>query len=218
MTGNRASTSTSCPTSRTCRPTLRNQPVVSIFFCHAGTVAGGGAGDRALPGAPPALDVVEPMPYTTLQGLSDEVLPPDQRNYWKAENLDGLSNECVGACVNSGAVDLAVTSPLGVVALYPKGRAITRWRRSAALDGRALAVFGVCVVAVASARGRRTEHRPHPVPLPPARAYSTPASPPTSRARRTPRRSPPVVRGARSGSNAWSRSQAPATTPTTRSG
>ena len=116
---------------------LRNQPVVSIFVCHAGTVEEAEREIAPLRELAPAADMLEPMPYTTVQALSDAVLPPGQRNYWKAENLTDLTTAGISALI-SGAVDLAVTSPLGVVALYPKGRAITRVDGdSAALDGRA---------------------------------------------------------------------------------
>ncbi len=116
---------------------LRNQPVVSIFVCHAGTVQEAEREIAPLRELAPAADMLEPMPYTTVQALSDAVLPPGQRNYWKAENLTDLTTAGITALI-SGAVDLAVTSPLGVVALYPKGRAITRVDGdSAALDGRA---------------------------------------------------------------------------------
>ena len=116
---------------------LRNQPVVSIFVCHAGTVEEAEREIAPLRDLSPAADMLEPMPYTTVQALSDAVLPPGQRNYWKAENLTDLTIPGITALI-SGAVDLAVTSPLGVVALYPKGRAITQVDAdSAALDGRA---------------------------------------------------------------------------------
>ena len=70
---------------------LRNQPVVSIFVCHAGTVQEAEREIAPLRDLSPAADMLEPMPYTTVQALSDAVLPPGQRNYWKAENLTDLT-------------------------------------------------------------------------------------------------------------------------------
>jgi hypothetical protein len=47
------------------------------------------------------------------------------RNYWKSENLRELPDAAVATFVDA-AREVAVSSPLGVVALYPKGRGISR--------------------------------------------------------------------------------------------
>ena len=55
-------------------PALADRPVVSLFLCFAGDVAEGERVIAPLRALEPALDLVQPMSYTTLQGLSDEVL------------------------------------------------------------------------------------------------------------------------------------------------
>ena len=151
----------------------------------------------------PAADMLEPMPYTTVQALSDAVLPPGQRNYWKAENLTDLTTSGISALI-SGAVDLAVTSPLGVVALYPKGRAITRVDGdSAALDGRASPYSVYAWSLWPSAEDDELNIGRTRSLFDGIAEHSTPASLPTSPASRT-----PSVSGNRSGRpigiSAWS--------------
>ncbi len=115
---------------------LRGQAVVSIFVCHAGALEAGERAIAPLRALGPAMDLVEPTLYTTLQGVSDDVLPPDMRNYWKSENLRVLPDAAIDAFVD-GACALATGSPLGVIALYPKGRAISRMdAHETALGGR----------------------------------------------------------------------------------
>ena len=131
---------------------LRGRPVASVFVLHAGTIAQGEAAIAPLRALRPAMDLVAPTPYTVLQGISDDVLPPDRRNYWKAENLRELPDTAVDVLVD-GAVELASTSPLGVVALYPKGRAISRVdERATALAGRS-SPFAVYAWSLWSAPG-----------------------------------------------------------------
>ena len=57
---------------------------------------------------PPAVDMVQPMPYLVLQTLTDAGLPPGQRNYWRSENLTALSDPAIDTLLARAA---AVTSP-----------------------------------------------------------------------------------------------------------
>ncbi len=69
------------------------------------------------------VDLVQPMPYTALQTLVYPANPPGRRNYWKAENMGGLSDEAINALVEGAA---AMHTPFSVILLEPKGRAIGR--------------------------------------------------------------------------------------------
>ena len=48
------------------------------------------------------------MPYTVVQALLDPSQPPGRRNYWKAENMEELSDEAIDTLVDPrGQDDLA---------------------------------------------------------------------------------------------------------------
>jgi FAD/FMN-containing dehydrogenase len=71
----------------------------------------------------PALDSAQPMPYTTLQSMSDIDAPAGLRNYWKADNLAGLSDGAIDALLEFGA---AIPSPMTAVNIYHLGGALAR--------------------------------------------------------------------------------------------
>ena len=128
---------------------LRNQPVVSIFMCHAGTVQEAEREIAPLRELAPAADMLEPMPYTTVQALSDAVLPPGQRNYWKAENLTDLTTSGdLGSDFGRRRSGGDVTAGCG--GAVPQGPGDHASGRRLGRAGRpCLAVLGVRLVALA---------------------------------------------------------------------
>jgi len=67
---------------------------------------------------PPEVDLVEPMPYMVAQTLLDPGNPPGRNNYWKAENLDELSDEAIDTIVvNAGKI----ISPFTALLIQPVG-------------------------------------------------------------------------------------------------
>ena len=44
---------------------------------------------------PPAVDLVQPMPYVALQQLIDESYPRGRRHYWTGDFLTGLPEEAI---------------------------------------------------------------------------------------------------------------------------
>jgi FAD/FMN-containing dehydrogenase len=92
--------------------------------CYAGPVD---EGERALAPlrefGPPALDMVEPMPYTALQQLIDSGYPSGMRNYWTGDFLAGLTDEVIEVL---GRHHLTVPSPLTQILILPGGGAAAR--------------------------------------------------------------------------------------------
>jgi FAD/FMN-containing dehydrogenase len=72
---------------------------------------------------PPEVDLIQPMPYTEVQSLLDPSQPPGRRNYWKAENMNELTDEAIDAVGDRAA---EISSPFSFVVIEPKGRAISR--------------------------------------------------------------------------------------------
>jgi hypothetical protein len=103
---------------------MKGQLVIGLIICYAGPPEEGEEWVRPLKEfGPPEVDLVGPMPYTVVQSLLDPSQPPGRRNYWKAENMNELSDEAVETLVDHAAM---ITSPFSFVVLEPKGRAISR--------------------------------------------------------------------------------------------
>ena len=114
---------------------LQGRPAFGLIVCCAGSPEDGEALVKPVRAfAPPDLDMVQPMPYTVVQSLIDEATPHGLHNYWKAENLPELSDAAIDTIVDTAA---AMTSPLSMVIIEPKGRAIRQaGDADSALGGR----------------------------------------------------------------------------------
>jgi FAD/FMN-containing dehydrogenase len=103
---------------------VQGTKLVAIFVCFVGPVEEGEAAIRPIREAiPPAMDMVEPMPYTVLQTLLDAGNPSGMRHYWKAGFLDELPDEAIDTAIEHAK---GMTSPMTVVALIPMGGAVAR--------------------------------------------------------------------------------------------
>jgi FAD/FMN-containing dehydrogenase len=103
---------------------VRGRPVVGVFVCYAGDPATGAEVMAPLLGyGPPAVSMVQPMPYVAVQRLLDEGNPKGMRNYWTADFLAELADETVDTLVSHAT---APCSPLSQVILVAGGGAIAR--------------------------------------------------------------------------------------------
>jgi FAD/FMN-containing dehydrogenase len=103
---------------------VQGTQLLAIIFCYVGPVEEGEETIRPLREfGPPAMDLVQPMPYTVLQTLIDAGNPPGMHQYWKAGFLHELPDEAIDTFV---AQARRVTSPMTAVALLPMGGAIAR--------------------------------------------------------------------------------------------
>ena len=66
-------------------PELRGRPAFAVVLCHLGDHTQGRAAlDRLRAGCPPDADLVQPMPYPSLQRMLDASAPHGWRGYWKS--------------------------------------------------------------------------------------------------------------------------------------
>jgi hypothetical protein len=114
---------------------MKGQLAAGLIVCYAGSPQEGEEVVRPLKEfGPPEVDLVQPMPYTVVQTLIDPANPPGRRNYWKAENMNELSEEAIDTLVDHTAT---ITSPFSVILIEPKGRAISQVGESeTAIGGR----------------------------------------------------------------------------------
>lgn len=103
---------------------VQGTKLLAVVVCYVGPVEEGEEAIRPLREAlPPAMDLVQPMPYTVLQSLIDAGNPPGMQHYWKAGFLDELPGEAIDTIVERAK---EMTSPMTVVALIPMGGAVAR--------------------------------------------------------------------------------------------
>ena len=110
-------------------------PVVGAIVVYAGPIEEGEqvlAPLRAF--GPPIADLVQEIPYTSVQTLVDAAVPAGSRYYWKSSFVDALSSD-LGKVLRDGAN--AAPSPLSMVLLFEIKGAINRVPRDAmAFDHR----------------------------------------------------------------------------------
>jgi FAD/FMN-containing dehydrogenase len=89
---------------------------------------------------PPAINLVQPMPYVAVQQLVEPGTPKGLRNYWSADFLAELPDDGVDTLV---AHATAPRSPLSQVMLVAGGGAIARVPEDATAFGQRTAPFNV---------------------------------------------------------------------------
>ncbi|MET0840218.1 MAG: FAD-binding oxidoreductase [Marmoricola sp.] len=120
---------------------VRGHPVVGLIVCYAGDPdTGAQVMAPLLEFGPPAVNLVQPMPYAEVQRLIDEPNPKGLRNYWTADFYDGLDDEAIETLVAHGTRPL---SPLSQVIVLPGGGAIARVADEATACGQREAPFNI---------------------------------------------------------------------------
>jgi FAD/FMN-containing dehydrogenase len=71
----------------------------------------------------PIIDLWQAMPYTAVQGLIDEANPYGRQNYWRAHNIDDLTDDVVDTFLEAGET---CPSPFTAVLMANAGGAIAR--------------------------------------------------------------------------------------------
>src|SRR5262249_32154972 len=75
--------------------------LAGIVAAHCGTPADGAAAVAPLKAfGPPVMDAMGPIPYTAQNGLLDGAFPKGALNYWKAQFITDLSDECMRVLIN----------------------------------------------------------------------------------------------------------------------
>lgn len=77
-------------------PPLQGTKMIAVAMCHCGAVEEGAALIKPLREfAPPAIDLLGPIPYTALQSMFDASVPRGLLSYWKTEYLRGLDDGAI---------------------------------------------------------------------------------------------------------------------------
>jgi FAD/FMN-containing dehydrogenase len=95
-----------------------------VIVCYAGDPdEGAQVLEPMLRFGPPAIDLVQPMPYLAVQQLIDHANPPGMQNYWTADFYDDLPDEAIDTLV---AKATSPVSPLTQILVAAGGGAISR--------------------------------------------------------------------------------------------
>lgn len=105
-------------------PEMVGTPVLGIVLLYVGDVERGTEVAAALRAVgPPAMDLVEPMPYTAFQAMLDDFAPSGWQNHHRGEHLTALSDGVIDAFVTHGPQRL---SPMTQAILFRHGGAVAR--------------------------------------------------------------------------------------------
>ncbi|HXX11289.1 MAG TPA: FAD-binding oxidoreductase [Burkholderiales bacterium] len=89
--------------------------IAGILLAHCGSFADGEALATPIKAfGPPAVDHMGPLPYTVQNSLLDAAFPKGALNYWKAQFLTDLSDDCIKTLVECAA---ACPSPMSQIVL-----------------------------------------------------------------------------------------------------
>jgi hypothetical protein len=125
---------------------VRGQPIVGVIVCYAGPVE---QGQQVLAPllefGPPAVNMVQPMPYTAVQQMTDEGSPAGMQNYWTGDFLAELPDEAVEALTG---VATRPVSPLTQIILMAGGGAIARVPEDATAFGERRAPWNMHLISM----------------------------------------------------------------------
>ncbi len=137
-------------------PPLVGAPMVAVALCHIGTLEQGAELVKPLRElAPPAIDLLGPIPYTSLQTMFDTSAPKGLVSYWKTEYLPNLDDETIRALVEHAA---EMRSPLSAVHIHHVEGAVNRANPDATAFGHRDAPFILNVVGGWMDRAESNSH------------------------------------------------------------
>ena len=83
---------------------LHNRKMCGVVWCYAGPPDQAEEVFKPIRAfAPPALDLVGPMPHPVLQSMFDGLYPPGHQWYWRADFVNELSDEAIALHVKHGS-------------------------------------------------------------------------------------------------------------------
>jgi FAD/FMN-containing dehydrogenase len=103
---------------------LRGRTAVGIAFLYVGDPEEGARAVQPLRDLRPAVDHIEPMPYTAFQAALDPFAPPGMRSYWRGEYLSGLPDGAIDTFLAQAPAATEAGMPLSQMVLFRVGQAV----------------------------------------------------------------------------------------------
>ena len=123
---------------------LHGKPVLGMAGIYIGDVDEGREVMAPLKElGPPAVDMIQPMPYTAFQASLDPFAPRGWLNYTRGEHLTGLQDEAIDTYVEYATEITLVSNPMTQVILFRHGGAVSRIPDEATAAGHRNAAYMV---------------------------------------------------------------------------
>jgi FAD/FMN-containing dehydrogenase len=126
-------------------PDGSGQKLSGILAAHCGTAAAGEAAVRPIKTfGPPALDMMGPIPYCAQNTMLDAGFPRGALNYWKAQFVTDLTDDCIRTLVDAFA---RCASPMSQIVVEHFHGAASRVPVDATACALRLSGFNVVIIA-----------------------------------------------------------------------
>jgi hypothetical protein len=96
---------------------------------------------------PPAVDMIQPMPYTAFQALLDPFAPQGWLNYTRGLHLSGLPEEAIDTYVEYATEVATFSNPMTQIIIFRNGGAVSRVPEDATAAGHREAAYMVHPIA-----------------------------------------------------------------------
>jgi FAD/FMN-containing dehydrogenase len=103
---------------------LRGQVALGIVGMYVGDPGRGAEVMQPLKDLGPAVDLIQPMPYTAFQALLDPTAPKGHRSYWRGEYLASLPDEAIGTFLQHAPQLAAAGQPFSQMIIFRVGQGV----------------------------------------------------------------------------------------------
>jgi FAD/FMN-containing dehydrogenase len=110
---------------------LRGQIAFGLIAMYVGDATRGAEVIHPLKNLGPVVDLIQPMPYTVFQSLTDPMAPKGFRSYWRGEYLKGLSDGAIDTFVKHAPALTAAGGPLSQMIIFKIGQGVAAVRDDA---------------------------------------------------------------------------------------
>jgi hypothetical protein len=104
---------------------LRGRPAVGTAVIYVGDPEEGASLVQPLKDLGPAVDHIQPMPYTAFQAALDPTAPKGMRSYWRGEYMASLPDAAVDVFLEHGRELAAAAMPLSQMVIFRIGQGVT---------------------------------------------------------------------------------------------
>jgi FAD/FMN-containing dehydrogenase len=104
---------------------LKGKVAIGIMGMYVGDPADGARIMLPIKELGPAVDVIQPMPYTVFQSMIDAAAPTGLRNYWRGEYLASLPDGAIDAFVSHGTALATAAMPLSQMVVFRIGQGVS---------------------------------------------------------------------------------------------
>jgi hypothetical protein len=119
--------------------------LAGVLAAHCGSLAAGEAAVKPLKAfGPPAMDQMGPIPYCVQNGMLDGAFPRGALNYWKAQFVTDLTDDCIATLLDRFA---AVPSPLSQIIIEHFHGAVSRVPVEATATPMRVTGFNVVIIS-----------------------------------------------------------------------